>query len=186
MKAQQLKCSRCNRMLDETHFAKARIDRKKYRNRGFSYWCRECASHYYRQRKENWKTRFLCSKCGKVNITHSTYLLCPSCRWASAERATALKLATFDTYGGLKCACCGETRIEFLSIDHIAGGGNKHRREITGTCGTRFYGWLKKNNYPEGYQVLCMNCNFAKGHFGSCPHIKEYREDWNTDFGIAV
>ena len=31
----------------------------------------------------------------------------------------------------------------------------------------------RKNNYPEGFQVLCSNCNFAKGKYGSCPHTWE-------------
>jgi len=34
------------------------------------------------------------------------------------------------------------------------------------------YSWLKKNNFPKGFQVLCMNCNFAKGKLGKCPHQK--------------
>lgn len=56
----------------------------------------------------------------------------------------------------------------------------------TPVAGSRFYVWLKKNNYPPGFQILCYNCNCAKGHFGYCPHNLEHRQDWNTDFGIAV
>jgi hypothetical protein len=71
-----------------------------------------------------------------------------------------------------KCACCGESHIEFLSIDHVNGGGNKHRREIGIHCGGKpFYQWLKRSGYPSGYRVLCHNCNFASGH-GGCPHTK--------------
>lgn len=33
--------------------------------------------------------------------------------------------------------------------------------------------WLKKNNYPPGFRVLCMNCNFSLGMRGYCPHQKE-------------
>jgi len=29
--------------------------------------------------------------------------------------------------------------------------------------------WLRKYNYPKGFQVLCHNCNMAK-RFGVCPH----------------
>ena len=32
--------------------------------------------------------------------------------------------------------------------------------------------WLKKNNFPDGFRVLCMNCNWAKSAFGICPHKK--------------
>lgn len=73
-------------------------------------------------------------------------------------------------YGG-KCECCGETTYEFLGIDHIEGGGGKHRKELA-TQGHTLYTWLKKNNYPEGFRVLCHNCNMAIGFYGSCPHMK--------------
>ena len=71
-----------------------------------------------------------------------------------------------NAYGG-KCVCCGETEPHFLSIDHIDGGGRAHRREI----GNHLYQWLIKNNFPkDNFQLLCYNCNCAKGHFGECPH----------------
>lgn len=80
-----------------------------------------------------------------------------------------VKLEVLTHYGGNppRCACCGEEAIEFLSIDHIIGGGNKARRELNRP---NLYGYLKTHNYPLGYRVLCMNCNFAIGHYGYCPH----------------
>jgi len=72
-------------------------------------------------------------------------------------------------YGG-KCVCCGETTQEFLSIDHINGGGNKHRQEIG--IG-QIYRWLEKNNYPTDFQVLCYNCNLSIGFNGYCPHQRK-------------
>ncbi len=68
------------------------------------------------------------------------------------------KLAAFDAYGGRFCCICGDKRISALTIDHIDGGGSEHRRDI-GQGGSQFYRWLKKNQYPKGYRVLCMNCN---------------------------
>lgn len=70
-----------------------------------------------------------------------------------------------------KCACCGEKHIEFLSIDHINGGGVKHRKQL-GAKWT-IYAWLKKNNFPKGYRILCHNCNLSKGFYGYCPHERE-------------
>lgn len=32
------------------------------------------------------------------------------------------------------------------------------------------YRWLRNHGYPLGFRVLCMNCNFALGKFGYCPH----------------
>ena len=76
-----------------------------------------------------------------------------------------------DGYGG-KCACCDETRREYLSIDHKNGSGRKYTREM-GSWGTQFYRWLRRNNYPEGFQVLCFNCNYGKRDYGICPHDKQ-------------
>jgi hypothetical protein len=84
------------------------------------------------------------------------------------QRAFEMRLLVLQHYGG-KCACCGETEYKFLAMDHINGNGNKHRKEI-GSGGKTLYRWLVKNNFPEGFQVLCHNCNVAKGLYGICPH----------------
>ena len=77
--------------------------------------------------------------------------------------------AVFAFYGGEhpECACCGESHIELLTIDHIGGGGNSHRRQIGEGA---LYSWLIKNNFPNGFRVLCMNCNWSIGIHGYCPH----------------
>lgn len=84
----------------------------------------------------------------------------------NAEHRNELRSAALAAYGN-KCACCGETEPMFLAIDHINGGGNQHRkfmhkRDISI--------WLRDNNYPPGFQVLCHNCNMAKAYYGICPH----------------
>lgn len=85
------------------------------------------------------------------------------------DRNKIVKLKhTVISHYGAKCACCGEEMIDFLCIDHIDGGGRQHRK-ITGV-GTHFYQWLKRNNYPIGFQVLCYNCNHAKELVLGCPH----------------
>lgn len=82
------------------------------------------------------------------------------------KRIKELRESIIAYYGG-KCVCCGETQFEFLAIDHVNGGGSQHRKNIkeSSVC----Y-WIKKNNYPEGFQILCHNCNMAKGFYGHCPH----------------
>jgi hypothetical protein len=88
-----------------------------------------------------------------------------------------LKREVIDFYGG-KCACCGETEIVFLTIDHIDGDGAEHRRRMAaetgsnwGQAGSPTYRWLRKNNFPEGFQVLCANCNCGRQwNGGICPH----------------
>ena len=77
-----------------------------------------------------------------------------------------LKDLVFAHYGGATCACCKETTYEFLTIDHIENNGNKQPRNERKSL----YSWLKTHNFPSGFQVLCMNCNWAKGKYGHCPH----------------
>jgi hypothetical protein len=80
-----------------------------------------------------------------------------------------VRLKVIEHYGG-KCACCGEAKLEFLGIDHINGGGNKHRAELKTRGGSGIYRHLIKAGYPEGYRVLCHNCNLSYGLYGYCPH----------------
>jgi esterase/lipase len=87
--------------------------------------------------------------------------------WAF-NKARRNKIKIINAYGGV-CSCCGEDTIEFLSIDHINNDGAKHRKELK-ILKTTFYQWIINNNYPKGFQVLCMNCNTAKGYYGQCPH----------------
>jgi len=71
------------------------------------------------------------------------------------------------------CACCGESRIPFLTIDHKNGGGNQLR--IKGEK----YGWgllsaWNTQGWPEDlkktYRILCHNCNQATRYGRTCPH----------------
>ena len=77
-----------------------------------------------------------------------------------------IRLEALEHYGG-KCVCCGESMKEFLCFDHINNNGSEHRKTMKDKS---IAPWLKRNNYPEGFQILCHNCNIAKEHYGSCPH----------------
>lgn len=63
--------------------------------------------------------------------------------------------------GTMLCCSCGFSDIRALTIDHIDGGGLSHLGQIGKG---NLYPWLIKNDFPEGYQVLCMNCNWIKRH----------------------
>lgn len=71
-----------------------------------------------------------------------------------------LKIQVLSHYSGGKpvCGYCGFDDVRALSIDHVGGAGLAHRRTLSVTM----YYWLRNSNYPEGYQVLCMNCQFIK------------------------
>lgn len=80
--------------------------------------------------------------------------------------ARKVRKLCIEHYGN-KCVCCDETYYEFLTIDHINGGGGKHRKLLKGYS---FPHWLQKNKFPDGYQILCYNCNNARSIYGICPH----------------
>lgn len=99
------------------------------------------------------------------------------------EWGQKVKKEVLTHYGNDKCACviCRESRLACLSIDHIDKNGYEHRKKVG--AGSRLYRWLIKNNYPEGFQTLCMNCQFIKrkeakecsgprhSHMGSLPVV---------------
>jgi hypothetical protein len=80
------------------------------------------------------------------------------------------EVLNYYSHGKIECNCCGEKEYKFLALDHINGDGNKHRKLI-GRGG--LYQWIRNNKYPQGFQILCHNCNFAKGHYGKCPHSEK-------------
>jgi hypothetical protein len=84
-----------------------------------------------------------------------------------AQRAQNLRQEVISHYGGV-CVCCGETRTEFLALDHRNNDGASHRKVVK-----KVYQWAKDNNYPDMLQILCHNCNLAKAFYGACPHERE-------------
>jgi hypothetical protein len=138
--------------------------------------CKECKNEFEWKPKRSHPLDFCSDECRKKfkkrymrNYQANNYR-----KYIGTHRKirTKRKLQCLIAYGGNppKCACCGEIHIEFLSIDHIHGGGNKHIKKISRE-GANFYYWLIKNGFPEGFQVLCYNCNRAKGRTGArfCP-----------------
>ncbi len=77
----------------------------------------------------------------------------------------SVKHEVFMRYGGYQCVCCGETEKIFLTIDHIyKSGKSPYERQ-------QLYMWLKRQNFPEGFRVLCFNCNLGRNrNKGICPH----------------
>jgi len=65
--------------------------------------------------------------------------------------------------GGLICCnTCKFNNPLALALDHIDNNGSKHKKIIGHRGGYSYYNWFIKNNFPEGYQVLCFNCNQIK------------------------
>ena len=64
-----------------------------------------------------------------------------------------------------RCRWWGEREVRFLVIDHVKGGGAEQERTLRGY---NICSWLRFNGFPKGYQVLCANCNMAKGTGAYC------------------
>lgn len=136
-------------------------------------WCSECQrtkklSEFYKDRTTASGYRYSCRSCS-IKFTKSWRKRQGHKKLAERQKQynRNCRLETIARYGGC-CICCGETQFEFLSFDHINGNGKAHRK-ITGK-GNTFVRWLIRNNYPDDIQILCHNCNLAKGFYGMCPH----------------
>lgn len=148
-------------------------------------WCAGCAAYgrnAHRKFRSRPKEPGVCRRADCTNMAATGRVSCDTCRrrereyestikdkkaFAQRQLRRKLRVEVFEAYGGAVCCCCGEEGYEFLTIDHVEGNGADHRRVIGNK---EIYHWLKKNNYPEGFRVLCMNCNFALGYHGYCPH----------------
>lgn len=123
------------------------------------------AKKYYEENKEAClgREKKYRERIGKVIVLAKS-------RKANQIHNAKLKTEALAAYGN-RCACCGEDAPEFLTIDHVHGDGRSHRREVG--RGHGIYRWLKKQGYPKDrFQILCFNCNCAKGTNMQCPHEK--------------
>lgn len=175
-------CSGCKRKRPDGDFYTDQLTRRSAR-------CKECKRASVAARQKRLKDEGRCFHCAQP-MDFDDVTLCKVCkerrreeyhadgdrrREVGRQRKRNLRMAAFYAYGGPVCACCGEDRYEFLTIDHVNGDGGKHRRRLKKKHGyvVEIYRWLKNNRYPKGFQVLCWNCNCAKAHFGQCPHQAE-------------
>lgn len=187
-------CRSCGETKPLTAFAR-RTDTGGYRNQCMkcrnagmnSTRCKGCGEHFARQNS----TRELCPRCRPqvtkpcarcgtefVGSMEQRRYCSPECRAATLteQRRAAhrrVRMEALRAYGGdaPACTCCGESVLQFLALDHVNGGGHAQRQE---TGGGGFYVWLRRHNYPAGFQILCHNCNFGRQiNGGTCPHQEE-------------
>ena len=123
----------------------------------------------------------LCQECNfNFEAKRNDALRCKPCvdnrrsQWQKTGHAKELRRlanrrvreAALAGYGSA-CNFCNEDTFEFLAIDHVDGGGRKERETMSTSQIARK---VINENWPETYQVLCHNCNQAKGWYGACPH----------------
>jgi hypothetical protein len=142
-------CSHCKQQVSIEQFAK-----RQTAYCGYNSTCKICVQA---QRTTYWK----------ANPEERIKYLARHRSYHHRERLEVLQYYSHSTVP--YCACCGESQYEFLSIDHIHGGGYQHMKTIKSNLDR----WLKRQGFPKGYRVLCYNCNFVRGHYGYCPHEKK-------------
>ena len=158
------KCNRCHKQ--RKHTFKDRVSRRYYNGKVYEY------------------QRYICRVCRRAKLKR--YVARNPEKWKAYIKqhcaARRLRALTHYSGGAPLCKCCGEPELSFLVFDHINNGGTAHRRLI-GKSGTRFVDWLIQNNFPDGYQVLCHNCNWGKRLNPVCPH-KRLDEESRLTVGI--
>jgi len=117
------------------------------------------------------KIKILPDEADQCRLKNRNQWICKPCiRKQVNASMLKVKQDVVQHYGG-KCECCGESKFEFMTIDHINGLGI-HKRE-NGRSKVNMWRFLKRNNYPkDNYRLLCYNCNCSRGFLGYCPHEK--------------
>lgn len=125
-------------------------------------WTREKQREYMKQyRIDNWHRLYPLQKAWKIQNRERTKLL----NRAERVRLKYLVLSHYSVKEAPICTKCSFSNIDALCLDHINNNGAQQRRDVFNlrtAAGTTFYRWLKKNNFPSGFQVLCFNCNIIK------------------------
>jgi hypothetical protein len=135
--------------------------------------CKKCGkvksfSEFHRDKRRTDGYRDECRACGTARRNHYRKTHRKAAALADRKYKQAMRQrdrAEVFAHYGTSCACCGAT--ENLTIDHVNGGGNAHRRELGGG-GVNFYRWLVKQELPPGYQTLCRPCNRSKSERERC------------------
>ena len=125
---------------------------------------------YYQKNKMRQRERRRIAQ-SKYRETHRDILSIRGKKYQQIRKINIL--AHYSPNGIPQCECCKEQRTVFLTIDHINGGGVRHRKGIGVGSGDAFYKWIVKNHYPPIFRILCFNCNFATHRLGICPHSTE-------------
>jgi hypothetical protein len=154
-------CNKCHKEKEQKYFPK-RKDTKD----GFRKECKEC---FNKEHRRWWK------QTAPIRLEYAKKYYSQNRDKIISQKVSGnlkyRRLARIDciihySKGKKECECCGEKNMEFLTIDHINGNGNKHRKEIKEYIPL----FLKKKRFPKGYRILCYNCNCSLGFYKYCPH----------------
>ncbi len=146
------RCARCKKRKPVNEFY-----RESSRSDGLRPYCKLCCQTDNKRGYANHKDARLQQQRGYVKKNRAKV------NQKNTEWRKRVRLETLRHYSGGEpfCQICGERNLTFLTIDHIDGKGSEHRRKIT-RGGYATYIWLRQHKFPEGYRVLCFNCNYGE------------------------
>lgn len=114
----------------------------------------------------NQGVRAVCKACRSLESVEYYKRFPEKRRAISIRNRYKQKRILVDIYGGC-CSCCGETIIDFLTLEHKLHDGKQDRATMTGH---KLYKKAIDCVDTDRYTILCMNCNFAEKHGNPCPH----------------
>lgn len=150
-------CQRCG-------LTKATEDFYQYKNNKT---CRLC----WANRKRTWDIR-VDPNTGRTNRQISSAKTWLKYSNEQKRHREKLRYTVIEHYsnGTMACACCKEDTYQFLAIDHIIPVGRKPK-DGSPRSSAVLYRWLIRNGFPNGYRILCHNCNVGRQiNGGTCPH----------------
>lgn len=132
-------CGKCKQFVLLTDYHKS----SKY-SAGVQSKCKKCSKQMadeYKPQRKVWLKAYMDKNREK--------LLAYKRQWRKEQRMEIL-----EKYGR-QCNICGFKDVRALQIDHVNGGGRKHRLKST------FYSDILNDKWGQ-FQLLCANCNWIK------------------------
>lgn len=173
---EERECQDCGESKPLTDFPLASSGTKRYRRRS-------CIPCYAKKRLEYADANRDHTRAkARQYYRDNTEQVKASVKRASTKYRASLKGQVLEAYGR-ECECCGENHPLLLTVDHVGGGGNTHRKQLKAqgkSNSSGIYAWLRDNGWPAGFRILCWNCNLGVHlNKGVCPH----EQDRNADHG---
>ena len=112
---------------------------------------------------------------------HGTHSLKNECKLCTQRRTKEYvrrlrqeALTAYSEGGVVRCRCCGERQVAFLTLDHPNDDGHLDRKQHGSQHQLLLF--LKRRGWPKGYfHIMCYNCNLGRAQTpdGICPHKRQ-------------
>lgn len=147
-------CARCKKEKSKSQFNPD----KRARDKLYS-WCKDCQNAYNRKRYKDIPQH----RQRVLERSKSQYHENPEYEHARKREYYRKNVVSVFNALGNKCARCNEKDKRVLHIDHIQGGGYKHRKELNNSTYKFYKDILESLEKKENkFQLLCANCNWLE------------------------